>query len=791
MTMHHLKYLLIAVLLSLACGPAAAVIVLLAPGDTIDFNSDSTADLQALAAGSVTAIREQNGTLLAKLVDQAFGTTWEDTTLAVVQGLNYAPGATGGEVPQSIPGFLDDIFIYKTPDQRFYKLRDQGPNNASGITVEWEFVGSGAPPPPTASFTFTSFDIVAEFTDTSTGSAASWDWDFGDGGSSASQNPTHVYAGPGMFNVCLIASNAGGDSPQVCQNVTISEEVSTTVARDAGLDLDNDTLVDLLVQAEIGCGSNSPNRLVPQNGAQAGAVPIDYREVVLADAQGAATSTQPFCHPEADFETTMIVSSSNGFFFKVWTPENDNTGVRFVFELLGTPPMPPTADFTLTTFDLIADFTDQSTGVVTSWSWDFGDGAVAGSPNVTHLYANPGTFTVCLVVSNAGGSSAPACQQVTVSEVPSSTIARGGAIDLDGDGMDDLLTELTGCGGTHRFVVQNGAQRASVNRFYPDVNLSDAQTAAYDMLPFCHPVADPDTTMLIISSDNRFVKAWTPENDASGVRLQFEILGTVTPTADLAIGLADDVDPVIAGNELTMAVSVLNNGSFPADNVVVTLSLPTAFSLLQSAGCAEDPNGTPSCTLGTIASGASAMFNVDVVVNPAAGGQSQSTTASVTSSTSDPLPGNNTANESTTVLAEVELVLDKVSNSVWAPTGGSIDYVVTISNLGPSAALGANAIDQLPLRLGNASWTCSPGAGSACAASGQGDIDELVDIAPGDSVVFDLLAQLLDDDELPITNTASVSAAAGVIEMNVANNSDSDTDIVGQFADGMESTEPD
>ncbi|MFN2333463.1 MAG: PKD domain-containing protein, partial [Wenzhouxiangellaceae bacterium] len=179
---------------------------------------------------------------------------------------------------------------------------------------------------------------------------------------------------------------------------------------------------------------------------------------------------------------------------------------------------PPVAAFTFSTIDRVANFADQSTGVVTSWAWDFGDGDSAGSPNVSHIYASAGTFTVCLTVANAGGASAPFCQDVSVTEVPSTNIASGTGIDLDGDGLDDLLTDFSGCGGIHQFILQNGSQRAVVNTFYPDVVLNDAQTASYDALPFCHPAADPDSTMLIITSNNRFVKAWTPENDTSGVR---------------------------------------------------------------------------------------------------------------------------------------------------------------------------------------------------------------------------------------------------------------------------------
>jgi PKD repeat protein len=54
---------------------------------------------------------------------------------------------------------------------------------------------------------------------------------------------------------------------------------------------------------------------------------------------------------------------------------------------------------------LIVQFSDMSTGVISSWSWDFGDGSVASfMQNPGHLYNQPGRYTVRLLVIGPGGS---------------------------------------------------------------------------------------------------------------------------------------------------------------------------------------------------------------------------------------------------------------------------------------------------------------------------------------------------------------------------------------------------
>ena len=86
-------------------------------------------------------------------------------------------------------------------------------------------------------------------------------------------------------------------------------------------------------------------------------------------------------------------------------------------------PIPPTAEFsgspTSGCKDLTVNFSDQSSGEVTSWNWDFGDGGSSTAQNPSHVYTSTGTFTVSLTVDGPGGSdSETKTNYIAVSEAP-------------------------------------------------------------------------------------------------------------------------------------------------------------------------------------------------------------------------------------------------------------------------------------------------------------------------------------------------------------------------------------
>jgi PKD repeat protein len=52
---------------------------------------------------------------------------------------------------------------------------------------------------------------------------------------------------------------------------------------------------------------------------------------------------------------------------------------------------------------LFVQFTDSSTGPITSWAWSFGDGNSSTIQSPAFTYSNAGIYTVSLTVSNSTG----------------------------------------------------------------------------------------------------------------------------------------------------------------------------------------------------------------------------------------------------------------------------------------------------------------------------------------------------------------------------------------------------
>ena len=121
-------------------------------------------------------------------------------------------------------------------------------------------------------------------------------------------------------------------------------------------------------------------------------------------------------------------------------PYDDNPGT------LPNGYYPPAADFSGGPVQgyapLEVTFTDKSTNVPRSWTWNFGDGQSSNEPNPVHIYQSPGTYTISLTAGNGyGGNSIIKANYVIVSPASSTPV-----VDFSADitsGNAPLKVEFT------------------------------------------------------------------------------------------------------------------------------------------------------------------------------------------------------------------------------------------------------------------------------------------------------------------------------------------------------------
>ncbi|HEY1663003.1 MAG TPA: tandem-95 repeat protein [Verrucomicrobiae bacterium] len=170
------------------------------------------------------------------------------------------------------------------------------------------------------------------------------------------------------------------------------------------------------------------------------------------------------------------------------------------------------------------------------------------------------------------------------------------------------------------------------------------------------------------------------------------VLTTVTPMADLGIGKTG-ASAVLAAANLTYTISVTNFGPSTASSVVVTDTLPAGTIFVSASGGGTTNAGVASWTLPTLAIGATTNFTLTVTA-PASG--TLVNKASVTSSTTDPVPGNNVSPPvTTTITASADLAIGKSALSVIGATS-NLSYTISVTNLGPSSASTVVVTDSLP-----------------------------------------------------------------------------------------------
>jgi uncharacterized repeat protein (TIGR01451 family) len=144
--------------------------------------------------------------------------------------------------------------------------------------------------------------------------------------------------------------------------------------------------------------------------------------------------------------------------------------------------------------------------------------------------------------------------------------------------------------------------------------------------------------------------------------------------ANLSLAMSDAPDPVAVGGLITYTIVVNNAGPNSAQGVTVRDTLPTEVNFV-SANSTQGTctaTGQVVCSIGTLASGASATVTISVTTTS---GGVVTNTASVGSNTTDPDLTNNSSTATTTVLAPDIAIRDA---TIAEPVSGQAKILFTV-----------------------------------------------------------------------------------------------------------------
>ena len=243
---------------------------------------------------------------------------------------------------------------------------------------------------------------------------------------------------------------------------------------------------------------------------------------------------------------------------------------------------------------------------------------------------------------------------------------------------------------------------------------------------------------------------------------------------------------VSPSGDLTYTVTISNAGASAANGALFTDNVPVgvtgfAWTCNLETGGAICPNtsgtGAVSETIKVFPAGSSLTYTLTGQA-PASGTVANTATLAAPDGVVDPDPSNN-SDTTYTALSEAPLpATADLSVTKYGPTSVAPDSAVTfklvVANAGYVAADGARLTDAVPVGLTNVTWTCQGQVGGAICpqASGTGAIDDTIDTFPaGSSLTYLVTGSVGLSGE--ITNQASLTPPAGVVDPDPTNNNDS------------------
>ncbi len=254
-------------------------------------------------------------------------------------------------------------------------------------------------------------------------------------------------------------------------------------------------------------------------------------------------------------------------------------------------------------------------------------------------------------------------------------------------------------------------------------------------------------------------------------------------SADLAITKTNGTPTSVPGTNTVYTITASNAGPDPVPAATIADTFPAACASVTWT-CAGAGGGT--CTAAgsgninssvNLPAGGSTTFTATCAISPTATG-SLANTATVAGTFTDPMPGNNSATDTDTLVPSANLAAALTDTPDPVTAGGTLTYGATVSNAGPSAAQTVTA--GLPLPAGTTFVSATPSGGGVCTNPGVGNngavncswagatgpgtprtvsVVAAVNIAAAGTLSATLTAGSATADPLPVNNTAVATTA--------------------------------
>ncbi len=269
--------------------------------------------------------------------------------------------------------------------------------------------------------------------------------------------------------------------------------------------------------------------------------------------------------------------------------------------------------------------------------------------------------------------------------------------------------------------------------------------------------------------------------------------------ADLAVTKSDAPDPVIAGNNITYTVNVVNNGPAAALTTTVTDAVPANTTFVSAIVTTGAGWGTAAPAVGgtgnivfskaSVASGETAVFTIVVkVTNTTPHLTVISNSATAASTTSDTTPANNTATATTTVTGLADIAVTKTASPTPnVVAGNDITYTINFVNNGPGTAVNVAVTDAVPANATFVSAVVTTGSGWGVVNPSVGGTGNVVfskaSVISGETAVFTVVVNVAGTVPPGTIITNSAIATADTSDPTPGNNTGTATTTVIAQAD--------